>query len=151
MQLRLPPLRERREDIPLLLEHFLVEAAAALGKPKPTTPPQLAVLLTTYAFPGNVRELRSMVYDAVGSHPGGVLSMAAFQRAIERQENGGAPLPAVGLNPFEALDTLPSLGGAVELLIDEAMRRSAGNQTLAARLIGISQPALSKRLRQSRD
>jgi len=145
----LPPLRERRGDIPLLLDHFLDEAAGVLGKPKPTPPPQLRLLLANYAFPGNVRELHSMVFDAVSSHQGRVLSMSAFQRAMERQPLGHAPVPGAE-NPFLLLEQCPSLAEAVELLIEEALRRCEGNQTLAARLLGISQPALSKRLRQNR-
>ena len=146
----LPPLRERRGDIPLLLDYFLDEAARTLGKPKPTPPPQLRLRLANYSFPGNVRELHSMVFDAVSGHKGGVLSMAAFQRAMERQPQGPAAAPCVE-NPFASLEQCPSLTEAVQLLIEDALRRSEGNQTLAARLLGISQPALSKRLRQSKE
>jgi len=146
----IPPLRERKDDIPLLLEHFLAEVAAELGKPKPTAPPELAVLLSTHSFPGNVRELRALVYDAVSAHPGRVLSMESFRRGIGRLE-AAAPAPAPGRSAlFAAAEELPTLGEAVELLVEEALRRSQGNQTLAARLLGISQPALSKRLKQRR-
>ena len=146
----LPPLRERRGDIPLLLDHFLEEAANFLGKAKPTPPPQLRLRLANYTFPGNVRELSSMVFDAVSSHQGRILSMVAFQRAMERQPSGAVAMPCPE-NPFAPLEQCPSLAEAVQLLIEDAMRRSEGSQTLAARLLGISQPALSKRLRQSRE
>lgn len=145
----LPPLAERRADLPLLLDHFLDEAARTLGKPKPTPPPQLRLLLANYGFPGNVRELSSMIFDAVSSHQGGVLSMASFQAAMERSPSKKSPVPGIG-NPFVGLEQCPSLAEAVEMLIEDAMRRCEGNQTLAARLLGISQPALSKRLRQAR-
>ncbi|MDO9080950.1 MAG: helix-turn-helix domain-containing protein, partial [Desulfuromonadales bacterium] len=63
---------------------------------------------------------------------------------------GGAVVPAAGGNPFSGLERLPTFGDAAELLVEEAMQRADGNQSLAARLLGISQPALSKRLKQSR-
>ena len=147
-RVRVPPLRERKGDVPLLLEHFLEEAARQLGKKKPTVPKQLAPLLATHDFPGNVRELRSMVFDAVTLHESRVLSMDAFVEAIGR--HGGAPDRREGApegNPFSGLDRLPTFDEALELLVSEAMERAGGNQTLAARLIGLSQPALSKRLK----
>ncbi|GAO01850.1 sigma-54 dependent transcriptional regulator [Anaeromyxobacter sp. PSR-1] len=149
----LPPLRERRGDIPLLLEHFLAEAARELGKKKPTPPKQLAALLASYAFPGNVRELRAMAFDAVGAHQGRVLSMEAFRRAIgeaevahEGDRRGEAPA-----SPFAALERIPTLDEADELLVQEALRRADGNQSLAARLLGITPSALSKRLKARRE
>jgi DNA-binding NtrC family response regulator len=147
-RVRVPPLRERKDDLPLLLDHFLDEAARSLGKKKPTAPRQLAPLLATYDFPGNVRELRAMVFDAVSLHKDRVLSMDAFVEAIGRKaEAAPAGDLAADANPFSGADRLPTFDEALELLVREAMARAGGNQTLAARLIGISQPALSKRLK----
>jgi len=148
-QVYLPPLRERRGDIPLLLEHFLGEAAQALGKKKPTPPKGLAQLLATYCFPGNVRELKAMVYDAVSLHRDRMLSMDSFIKAVERAQAESGPCPAVPprQNPFAGFDELPTFSDAAAFLVQEAMDRASGNQTLAARLLGISQPALSKRLK----
>ncbi|GAM10879.1 acetoacetate metabolism regulatory protein AtoC [Geobacter sp. OR-1] len=147
-QLHVPPLRERPGDIPLLLDHFLGEAAKELGKKKPTPPRELAQLLATYRFPGNVRELKAIVYDAVSIHRDRMLSMDSFIKAV------GQPLPSSEpqaspprQNPFAGFADLPTFSDAAALLVMEAMDRSGGNQTLAARLLGISQPALSKRLK----
>ncbi|QWV92161.1 sigma-54 dependent transcriptional regulator [Geomonas oryzisoli] len=150
--LHIPPLRKRKEDIPLLLDHFLELAAREFGKKKPTLPKELAVLLATYDFPGNVRELKAMVYDAVSLHQGGVLSMEAFVRAIgERPIASAAEQPAEPSdNPFFGMDRLPGFTEAIDLLVAEAMRRAEGNQSIAARLLGVSQPTLSKRLKQQR-
>lgn len=60
----IPPLRERKGDLQLLVEHFVMEAAASLGRPVPRICENLADLLAKYAWPGNVRELRSQIYDA---------------------------------------------------------------------------------------
>ena len=151
-QIRIPALRERKGDIPVLLDHFLEVAARELGKKTPTVPRELAVLLSTYAFPGNVRELRSMVHDAVSVHRERILSMETFARAIGRSGGAAAEHPAApGDNPFHVLDQLPTIKEAVEQLVEEALARGGGNQTIAARLLGITQSALSKRLKAARE
>lgn len=147
-QVRIPPLRDRRCDIPLLLEHFLAEAAQALGKKKPTAPRELVQLLATHPFPGNVRELKALVYDAVSTHTGGILSMERFIQAIGAPEQSITPDEGQRRNPFACCERLPTFTEAAELLVTEAMQRSSGSQTIAARMLGISQPALSKRLKQ---
>lgn len=145
--LRIPPLRERRDDIPLLLNHFLHVCAKEQHKPTPTAPPKLATLLKIFKFPGNVRELHSLVHDAVSRHRGGTLSLESF---LDRLDHSPEPLISADKNPFQRLDELPTLRQASEWLVDAAIERANGNQSLAARLLGISQPALSKRLKQRR-
>jgi len=151
-QVRVPPLRERKGDIALLLDHFLAEAAGALGKKKPTPPKGLAQFLATYSFPGNVRELRAMVYDAVSVHRDRMLSMDSFVQAVDRSlADGAAPPVAAGkVNPFAGFAELPTFSEAASFLVLEALERAGGNQTLAGRLLGISQPALNKRLKMMR-
>jgi len=148
-QVHLPPLRDRKRDIPLLLDHFLEEASRILGKKKPTPPRGLAQYLATYCFPGNVRELKAMVFDAVSVHRDRMLSMDSFIKAIESlQSQCTAPgTEAARQNPFSGFEELPTFSDAAAFLVLEAMDRAGGNQTLAARLLGISQPALSKRLK----
>jgi DNA-binding NtrC family response regulator len=150
-QILLPPLRERASDIPLLLDFFLAEAACSLGKRKPTPPKELAQLLATYSFPGNIRELKAMVYDAVSVHRDRILSLDSFIKAIGPAEAKGTLTVAPGRNIFTGIERLPTFSEAAELLVTEAMVRSGGNQTIAARLLCISQPALSKRLKPARD
>jgi DNA-binding NtrC family response regulator len=149
-QILLPPLRERASDIPLLLDFFLGEAALSLGKRKPTPPKELAQLLATYSFPGNIRELRAMVYDAVSVHRERLLSLDTFIKAIGPAGAKGPVAVAPDRNIFSGIERLPTFIEAAELLVTEAMARSGGNQTIAARLLCISQPALSKRLKPSR-
>ncbi|WP_298436621.1 sigma-54 dependent transcriptional regulator [Geobacter sp.] len=147
--IHIPPLRERTGDVPLLLDHFLGEAAKSLGKRKPTPPKELAQVLATYSFPGNVRELRGMVHNAVSLHRERILSMDSFLKAMGHSRTQPA-IPAENRNPFRSFERLPTFAEAAELLVDEAISRANGVQAIAARLLGISAPALNKRLKMSR-
>lgn len=151
----LPPLRKRKEDIPLLLDFFLREAAGDFDKKTPTIPVQLYTLLKNYHFPGNIREFKSMVYDAVGRHTGKVLSMNLFKQNME--VNGteynaepGCDAGTIG-SCFHPDAPLPPLHMVESLLVKEALDRSDGNQSIASGLLGISQPALSKRLKKQKN
>lgn len=147
----IPPLRERLDDLPLLIDHFLDEVARLLQIRKPVVSREVFLRLANYSFPGNVRELKSMLYDAASTSKSKLLSVAAFERVLgqagtdllrRRDETGSAH------NCFEQCKQLPTIQVAIEDLVSEALVRAENNQTLAARLLGISQPALSKRLKQ---
>ncbi len=153
----IPPLRERLDDIPLLVEHFLEEAARSLGKKKPTPSPELSTLLKNYSFPGNIRELQSMIIDAVSRHKSGVLSLQAFRSHINRsqpEKTGSAKLPLDATTKSPPIvfpgPELPTIKQATDHLVREAMQRANGNQSIAAGMLGISQQALSKRLKKDR-
>ena len=143
-----PPLRERStEDLPLLVVHFLEEAARSLGKKKPTPPPELFTLLAAYGFPGNVRELKMMIHDAVARHRSGVLSMDSLRKAIgPAGPPDGRVAPAGGDLSLHVPGRFPTLKEAEEFLVSEALKRSRDNQGVAATLLGITRQALNKRL-----
>jgi DNA-binding NtrC family response regulator len=145
------PLRDRLDDIPLLVDHFLELASKALKKPKPTPPPELFKLLSAYHFPGNIRELQAMVFDAVSTHKSKILSMDSFKRSInqdflEEQEIEGFDDFPKDKNVLFS-DRLPTLKQVQNALIDEAMIRAQNNQSIAAQLLGVTRQALSRRLR----
>lgn len=152
-QVHIPPLRERKEDLPLLLDHFLEKAAKTLGKKKPTPPNELITLLGAYHFPGNIRELESIIFDAISKHVSGKLSMEVFKSYISEQQPALKPdskgLPLDDSAPISFSEKLPTLKQAELLLIAEALKRSGGNQAIAAMHLGISRQALNRRLRQS--
>ena len=127
--IHLPPLRERKGDIPLLVSHFLKQSAVALDKKTPTPPPELFTLLATYHFPGNIREFEGMLHDAVSQHEGGVLSTRAIREMIDEDT------PA------------PHSDAAHEA---SAVSFADGNQTVASRLLGLSRRSLNNRLSRSR-
>lgn len=146
----IPPLRERKEDIPLLVASFLEQAAASLGRRKPTPPNDLFSYLASYDFPGNIRELRSMVFDAVARHKGRMLSMESFLEAINTSRTTLQPQRLCNyydLNAcLEALERIPTIKEAEVALIGHALKRAAGNQGVAAVHLGLSRHALNKRL-----
>jgi DNA-binding NtrC family response regulator len=154
---RIPPLRDRKEDIAVLADHFIESAAAELGKKHPTPPPELYILLSTYSYPGNVRELKSMVYDAVSRHQSGVMSLETFKEKMGPISLGAGtgPSAASGSLGFEAslmkLETIPTIRCAEQLLVDEALKRSKGNQSIAAAMLGLTRSALNKRINKQVD
>jgi len=148
--IHIPPLRDRLDDLPLLIDFFLEEAASRLGKKKPAYPTELAMLLGTYNYPGNVRELQSMVFDALFKHQSRTLSMDVFKEYIENRcgKTEIVAGPAEGETVFGVLDTLPTLKESGRLLVHEALRRAQNNQAIAAQMLGITRQALNWRLKQ---
>jgi len=147
-RIRIPPLRERLGDLPLLVERFIASAAAELGRKPPTAPSELYPLLRAYDFPGNVRELQSMVFEAVNAATTGSLSLAVFREAIGVGVSAGPASRTSSEAPVMLFpNPLPSASELTELLFDEALKRAGGNQSVAARLLGVSPQAVSKRLK----
>jgi transcriptional regulator with PAS, ATPase and Fis domain len=151
-QISIPPLRERQDDIPLLLESFLQEAADSLNKRKPTAPPELIALLASYPFPGNIRELRAMVFDAVARHRSGILSMTSFREMMGSERSTGASGSSGdgGEGGLTISGRFPTLKEAEDFLINEALKRSSENQGVAADLLGIKRTTLNKRLNKNK-
>ncbi|KKL08239.1 hypothetical protein LCGC14_2577850, partial [marine sediment metagenome] len=146
-EIEVPPLRERRDDLPLLIGHFLTQAADELHKQMPTAPPEIYQLLGSHDFPGNIRELKSMILDAVSRHQGKVMSLESFKTAMSRKETKPEPCPSENIVGFSA--RLPTLKEIDRLLIEEALKRSGGNMSVAAMHLGISAQAVSKRLKRA--
>jgi DNA-binding NtrC family response regulator len=147
---KIPPLRDRKEDIPVLVNHFLAKAAQVLNKKTPTPPKELYTLLSNYNFPGNIREMESLLFEAVSLHQSGMLSLNAIRDKISLNDG-----PQSLHNPAEEeeelisfTENLPTLQEAELILIAEALKRANGNQRIAADLLGISRTALNNRLRR---
>ena len=108
-------------------------------------PAQLAALLAGHQFPGNVRELEAMIFNAVALSDGTVLSMEPFKDWVGSVRGSVRPelFPAV-LGEME--HGVPTLKQAEERVIREALERAGGNQSVAAKMLGITRQALNRRL-----
>lgn len=151
------PLRERKEDIPLLLDHFINQTAEKLGMPVPTYPNELLELLGTYHFPGNVRELQGMVSDAVARCSGRMLSQEPFRNVIAATTStlAAARVPvaddAAARRLFEEIwGHFPTLREAEDLLVRLALQAANGNQGIAATMLGLKRQTFNMRLKVSK-
>ena len=150
----IPPLRDRKSDIPHLIDHFITRASETLGKKRPTVPKELYPLLANYAFPGNVRELESIIFDAISLHTSGVFSLESIRKRIS-----GSPRIKNGTTQHATADQseeliaipaqFPTMKEVEDYLIEEALKRAEGNQTIAANLLGLTRRALNNRLRRT--
>ena len=149
--IRTPPLRERVEDIPRLLHHFMHRMAENLGTPVPIIAPETVQLLQRYGWPGNVRELANAIERAIILCRGNVLLPGAFGDQLGRPDGPGA-LPATV--PSEGQAGTPAGAEPLPFDLDEIERRTivralqatGGNRTRAAKLLGISERTLRNKL-----
>lgn len=143
----IPPLRERREDVAFLAEHFLERFAAQQGRARLRLSAEAQSKLVQYDWPGNVRELENVIERALVLAGGDVLREddIRLDHAPRRGSgNGGAAM----VNGDGFLPEGVSLDQHEQQLIREALRRSGGNKSQAARLLGLSRNALRYRLAQ---
>src|SRR5690606_4522440 len=137
-----PPLRERDGDVPLLVERLLAQLAPGRTPPRLTRAALRA--LTQHRWPGNVRELENAL--ARGMAMGGeVIDVGDLPEAIATA--AARPEPARPVSG-EDLRLKPALGATEQAYIAAAMARAKGNQTTAARLLGLSRFGLQKKLRR---
>ncbi|MCK5197540.1 MAG: sigma-54-dependent Fis family transcriptional regulator [Spirochaetales bacterium] len=146
----IPPLRERKEDISLLFEHFVQKTSREYNYPVLSWSPGFIYMLKSYPFPGNVRELRAMTVDATHRSQSGLFYMEAIQNKIKSASEYITKKPKKSSLANETMFScdlpLPSLKQIKKQLIGEALKRTEGNQSLAACMLGISRQALNKRL-----
>jgi len=141
VQIRVPPLRERREDIPLLAEHFLSQWAVRNTRPDLRFPPEAFAIFDRYPWPGNVRELENAVERMVVLSKSDVLSLDALPEHIAEftgNEKGLLRLPAEGVHLTEVEKDL----------IRQALERTHGNRTQAAQLLGLTRSTLLYRMQK---
>ncbi|HEY7726566.1 MAG TPA: sigma-54 dependent transcriptional regulator [Anaeromyxobacteraceae bacterium] len=143
IQIRMPPLRDRRGDIPFFADHFLDRFATEAGRPRPALHPEASRLLAAWGWPGNLRELANVLERAVTLCEGGQVGPELLPPAL-RGAVGPAPSPAE--LPAEGLDLQAHLDAVERRILEQALARSGGVRTEAARLLGLTFRSLRYRL-----
>jgi transcriptional regulator with PAS, ATPase and Fis domain len=145
--IHIPPLDERKDDIPLLLNHFVSELASQYGRDVPEVEIKIAHHLMGRAWPGNVRQLRHVVERAFVFAEGSKLTLANFEAGTEADYKAHAVRQDALTTPAVQGGTLKDALEELELnLINDAVIRSKGNKKKAAELLGVSRSYLYKKL-----
>jgi len=140
LSIELPPLRERRDDILPLVEHFLGKVARKLGRTPPRIAPRAIELLQGYHWPGNVRELENVIERAVILSPGGVIEPEVLPLNV-------SPPPSATSRLCDGSNAV-SLREAEIVQIRRSMRQTGGNKTRSAQILGITRKTLDRKIRE---
>jgi len=143
--IRLPPLRERPSDIPLLVDHFLAKYAARERRNDAGVAPVAMAMLQKYAWPGNVRELENVIERALALSKDGVILPSDLPAEIGHEAAAGAsPSTGGGL-----VDDRPTLAELERRYIDLILRETGGNKKRAAEILGIDRRTLYRTLERA--
>ncbi len=143
IQVRVPPLRARPEDMPLLVEHFVRRFCAEARRPPMTVDPAVLARLREHDFPGNVRELENLIERAVALAPSERLTLDLLP---DLHSGKGLPPAAAMRIPTEGVDLEGILGQVERELLREALEKAGGVRKEAARLLGVTFRSLRYRL-----
>ena len=153
----LPPLRERKEDIPPLTQHFVEKYDRRLGKKVERLDPDALEILLGYSWPGNIRELENLMERSVLFADGPVISASQLPESL-REKTTGAPMPIAAVGPIGAI-AAPSGASMKEIvrqaqaelereLISRALEETDGNVTRAAKRLQISRKSLQVKMKE---
>ena len=136
VRINLPPLRERKEDIPLLVNNFLNKFSKENNKPIPQLEPEVMDVLINYDWPGNIRELANVIERAVVLSPSGLISIKHLPRRLQEKNQWSM----IRENTFNLLEI-------EKTLILRALNSTGWNQTKAAEILGISRKQLRTKMK----
>jgi DNA-binding NtrC family response regulator len=141
----LPPLRERKDDIPLLAEHFLKFYSVENSKQISALSEKAMELLIAYAWPGNIRELENAIEQAVALSFQAVLVPEDLPRDVREQGSSRFPAPAPEDGQFLFSDT-PSLEEVKKRYVLQVLKQSQGNVSATARILNVDRRSLYRML-----
>lgn len=140
--IQMPPLRERTDDIPMLVEHFLAKHCARLDRPRPTVAREVSSVLNLYAWPGNIRELENVIERALVLDRDGVIGIDDLPDRMRGRDQG------LGRLRLELPDEGLSLETVERDLLLAALEKHGWNQTKAAAYLDITRSALLYRMQK---
>ena len=144
--LDLPPLRERREDVPVLLRHFVERATRRRGLPPPVIPPHVEHAFLRYTWPGNVRELENVCERLAQTCVCGTVRTGCIPPSVLFDRPGGDDAPTPAFEPPRAVSLDDRLREVEGQLIAWALRAADGNKSRAAELLHIKRTTLADRI-----
>jgi DNA-binding NtrC family response regulator len=150
--LHIPPLRERREDKLLLVEHFVKTTAKSLRLTPPRLAKDLRQALMSYDFPGNIRELINMVHNAITHNRTETLTLDDFPELTPGKTLPRDLIRRFGNNHFALhgiFHDFPTIDEVQGVLVEEAIALAHGNRSIAAKMLGVSRPTLQKKLERA--
>jgi two-component system response regulator HydG len=144
VSVKLPPLRERRDDIPLLIEHFLKEFTASHAKAVTAITPAVRKVLMAYSWPGNVRELRNTIESMIVIDADGQLDLDDLTEDLQALTSSGRSDGPAGVDSLVG----KSLEEIEQHYIVESLKRTGGNREEAAKILGIGERTLYRKIRE---
>jgi DNA-binding NtrC family response regulator len=140
VEIELPPLRDRRDDIPILVDHYVALYSRKYGKPQREVPAEVAAALKAYDWPGNVRALRHAAERAVILASDGAFSVEDF--SLSRSIGTRLPTPP----PVQSTANDLNLERAERQMVEQALKKHAYNISLAAQELGLTRASLYRRM-----
>jgi two-component system response regulator HydG len=141
IQLHLPPLRERRDDIPLLVSHFIMKHSAD-GQPPAKIDEEALRELSGYSWPGNVRELENVIERAITLSQGGSITADDLPHRIHLERSGNGTLPLSADDLADLFSGLPSLDELERRYILHVLDATGSNRKRTAEIFGINRKTL---------
>lgn len=150
LEVRLPPLRDRGEDVLLLAQHCLGRFAADSGRAVPLLSPEVAGVLRTYRWPGNVRELRHALESAATLCAESTIRVDHLPEFLKGQPaEGNSEVFTLHLDGHETLSLTDIVHGVEDRLIQWAMRKAGGQQSRASEILGLARTTFQSKLNRT--